>query len=151
MICSIRPARSGESDLIADVFLRSWKTLTPDIPIGHTDDQVRAWMRDSVMVEKRVTVATQGDEVIAMMALSEDGEGGWIDHLYVAPEHAGHGVGTALVKHALDVLPAPVRLYTFQCNERARRFYEARGFRVEKLGDGSGNEQKLPDVMYRWG
>lgn len=102
------------------------------------------------MLEKRVFVATENDAVIAMMAISEDGEGGWIDHLYVAPEHVGGGVGSMLVKRALESLRAPVRLYTFQSNERARRFYEARGFQVAALGDGSGNELGVPDVLYRY-
>lgn len=146
----IRPARPDESLAIADVFLRSWKTLMPDIPIGHTDEQVRSWIAGSVMLEKRVFVATENDAVIAMMAISEDGEGGWIDHLYVAPEHVGGGVGSMLVKRALESLRAPVRLYTFQSNERARRFYEARGFQVAALGDGSGNELGVPDVLYRY-
>ncbi|HYJ33612.1 MAG TPA: GNAT family N-acetyltransferase, partial [Candidatus Binatia bacterium] len=101
----------------------------PDIPIGHTDGQVRAWIAGSVMVEKRVYVAVENESVAAMMAISEDGEGGWIDHLYVAPEHVGRGVGSALVNEALALLRAPVRLYTFQSNVRAREFYEARGFR----------------------
>ena len=149
MTFTIRPARPDESLAVADVFLRSWKTLMPDIPIGHTDDQVRAWIAASVMVEKRVFVAIDEDAVIAMMAISEDGGGGWIDHLYVAPEHARRGVGSALVKEALRTLRSPVRLYTFQANERARRFYEARGFCAVEFGDGSGNESGLPDVLYR--
>jgi GNAT superfamily N-acetyltransferase len=149
MTPTIRPASPNESGTIADVFLRSWKTLMPDIPIGHTDEQVHAWIANSVMADKRVFVATENDAVIAMMAISEDGEGGWIDHLYVAPESVGRGVGTALLGHALAILRAPVWLYTFQGNERARRFYELRGFKAVKFGDGAGNEVGLPDVLYR--
>lgn len=149
MAPTIRPASPNESAAIADVFLRSWKTLMPDIPIGHTDEQVRSWIANSVMVDKRVFVASENDVVVAMMAISEDGEGGWIDHLYVAPEAVGRGVGTALLEHALAILRAPVWLYTFQSNERARGFYELRGFKAVKFGDGTGNEVGLPDVLYR--
>ncbi|HYJ31965.1 MAG TPA: GNAT family N-acetyltransferase, partial [Candidatus Binatia bacterium] len=67
----------------------------------------------------------------------------------VAPEHVGRGVGSALVNEALALLRAPVRLYTFQSNVRAREFYEARGFRAVRFGDGTGNEVGVPDVMYR--
>ena len=149
MTTTLRPAHPNDSLAIADVFLRSWKILTPDIPLGHTDDQVRAWIAASVMVEKRVFVTIDDDAVIAMMAISEDGGGGCIDHLYVAPEHVGRGVGSALLEHALATLRAPVRLYTFQANERARRFYEARGFCAVEFGDGTGNELGMADVMYR--
>jgi len=41
-------------------------------------------------------------------------------------------------------------LWTFQRNAAARRFYEKHGFMVIKQTDGSANEQKEPDAMYRW-
>ena len=47
-------------------------------------------------------------------------------------------------------LPSPIRLYTFQENQRARAFYERRGFNAVKLSDGSGNEEKCPDILYEW-
>lgn len=122
----------------------------PDIPMGHTDGQIRDWIRRSVMVEKRVFVAVGEDQaIVAMMAVSEDHDGGWIDHLYVAPEWVGSGIGTALLQEASRTVRAPIRLYTFQANARARRFYEARGFVAVEFGDGSGNELGLPDVLYR--
>jgi hypothetical protein len=42
MSFSIRPARPDESPVVAEVFLRPWKALMPFIPLGHTDDEVRA-------------------------------------------------------------------------------------------------------------
>lgn len=41
-----------------------------------------------------------------------------------------------------------VRLYTFQANQGARRFHERHGFRVVGFGDGSGNEEGVPDPLY---
>ena len=32
----------------------------------------------------------------------------------------------------------------------ALRFYEARGFRAICFTDGADNEEKMPDVRYRW-
>jgi ribosomal protein S18 acetylase RimI-like enzyme len=60
------------------------------------------------------------------------------------------GIGTPLLEHARRALSPPIRLYTFQCNESARQFYERRGFRPIAFGDGSGNEEKCPDVLYEW-
>ena len=40
------------------------------------------------------------------------------------------------------------KLHCFQANEGARRFYERHGFRAEAFGDGSGNEEGLPDITY---
>ena len=60
---------------------------------------------------------------------------------YLLPEWVDGGIGSRLLDLALRELPPPVRLYTFQCNERARRFYERRGFEAIAFGDGSGNEE----------
>jgi hypothetical protein len=46
--------------------------------------------------------------------------------------------------------PAGFTLWVFQQNERARRFYEARGLTLVKLTDGSGNEERTPDALYEW-
>jgi len=50
----------------------------------------------------------------------------------------------------LKELPPPIRLYTFQDNQRARNFYERRGFRAVTYSDGAGNEEKCPDMLYEW-
>jgi len=74
---------------------------------------------------------------------------GWIDQLYVLPGAQGRGIGTSLLEiaqHAFDHL----QLWTFQRNANARRFYQARGFALLRETDGSGNEEKEPDALYRW-
>lgn len=38
----------------------------------------------------------------------------------------------------------------FQLNDKARRFYERRGFVAVEFGDGTGNEEGEPDVRYHW-
>ncbi|MEI9852191.1 MAG: GNAT family N-acetyltransferase [Sphingomonas sp.] len=74
---------------------------------------------------------------------------GWIDHLYVDPPYHSRGIGTLL----LDAVKAEIddiRLWTFQANLGARRFYARHGFVAEEFTDGSGNEERQPDVRYRW-
>jgi hypothetical protein len=41
-----------------------------------------------------------------------------------------------------------LRVATFQRNAGARRFYERNGFVAARLGDGKGNEEGEPDVVY---
>jgi RimJ/RimL family protein N-acetyltransferase len=41
-------------------------------------------------------------------------------------------------------------LFVFARNTPARAFYERRGCRVVGTGDGSGNEEREPDVEYAW-
>jgi len=83
-----------------------------------------------------------------MMATSENETGSWINQLYVEAENVGKGYGSQLLERALSELKKPIRLYTFQENRGARRFYERNGFRAVQFSGGSENEEKCPDVLY---
>jgi ribosomal protein S18 acetylase RimI-like enzyme len=95
-----------------------------------------------------VTVAVLGGEIIGVLAVSCQAGVGWIDQLYVQPGWERRGVGSRLLEAALKSLPRPVRLYTFEQNQGARRFYERQGFVAIRFGDGTGNEESIPDVLY---
>ena len=82
------------------------------------------------------------------VASAREGDGAWIEQLYLMPGWTGQGIGGQLLAAALARLPRPVRLYCFQANAGARAFYERQGFRAIAFGDGSGNEEGCPDVLY---
>ena len=77
-------------------------------------------------------------------------DGDWLTHLYVHPDEIGTGVGHALFEHVTTLRPDGFQFWVFQQNERARRFYEAHGAVPVEFTDGSGNEEKTPDVRYEW-
>jgi GNAT superfamily N-acetyltransferase len=83
--------------------------------------------------------------VVAVMALTP----GHLEQLYVAPDRLGGGIGRRLVDLAKERSPSGLSLWTFQVNDRARRFYERNGFVAVELTDGS-NEEGQPDVRYEW-
>ena len=95
-------------------------------------------------------VLDNDNATLAYMTLELRSDGGWIDQLYVHPDATSRGYGTELLALAKRELPAPIRLYTFQQNAGARRFYERVGFVIEQLSDGLMNEERCPDVLYRW-
>ena len=74
---------------------------------------------------------------------------GWIDHLYVDPDFHGRGIGSSLVRLA-QAEQTELRLYTFQSNLRAQALYERHGFIILERTDGARNEEKMPDMTYRW-
>lgn len=111
----------------------------------HTDDDVRVHFSETVMPAGGAWVAHYGPTIVAMMVLVE----GWIDQLYVDPDHQGLGVGSALVDWAKTRSPEQIRLWTFETNTRARSFYEHHGFVTVDRTDGD-NEEGAPDVRYRW-
>jgi hypothetical protein len=55
-----------------------------------------------------------------------------------------------LIELAQRERPGGLELWTFQANQGARRFYERHGFEAIELTDGSGNEERTPDVRYAW-
>src|SRR4051794_33133862 len=137
----IRRAGPDDADAIADVFLASFGA-TYDFPLAHTDDDVRLWVREVLVEQEETWIATSDASVVGLLAL----EPGWVDQLYVAPDRLGEGIGRRLLDVAKERSPSGLRLYTFQVNGRARRFYERNGFVAEWFGDGAANEERQPDV-----
>jgi GNAT superfamily N-acetyltransferase len=147
---TFRPAVLADAGEAASVYLASRHELVAFAPLAHTDDEVRGWIRDYLIPTGGVTVALWEGKAVGMMALSREAEVGWIDHLYLLPSAVGHGIGARFVERAKTEIGPPIRLYTFQANEGARRFYERHGFQAIELGDGTGNEEGVPDVLYEW-
>ena len=143
----IRPATPEDATPIADVWLESWRA-TFDFEPAHPDEDVRRWVREELL-EAEDWVATdpsRGDRVIALLGLSDV----MVEQLYVRPEWIGRGVGRGLLDLAKRRRPDGLELYCFAANDRARRFYERNGFTAVAFGDGSGNMERQPDVLYRW-
>jgi GNAT superfamily N-acetyltransferase len=144
----IRPAQAADAHAIADVLLASRKTYVAFAPLVHPDAAVRSWIRHTLVPSGGVSVAVEADRIVGMMAVTLEGNCGWIDQLYVHPSRVACGIGSALLTQGLMHLPRPVRLYTFAENQGARRFYERHGFVAIAFGDGSDNEEGQPDVLY---
>ncbi len=75
-------------------------------------------------------------------------DGGWVEQLYVAPEHLRRGYGSQLVRLA-QATRGELALWTFEANVAARAFYEAHGFRPTGPAS-SDNEERAPAICYRW-
>ena len=93
----------------------------------------------------RVHVAEDSGTVVGFCARNGDD----LDALYVASEKRGQGIGAALLRHAQTVVDR-LELWTFQANEGAQRFYLRHGFVEMQRTDGSGNDERLPDIQYEW-
>jgi GNAT superfamily N-acetyltransferase len=145
-VITIRRASSGDAEAITAVYLASFRGALPQVRLVHTDGEVRAWIAGHVIPALETWVADDDGEVVAMMAL----EPGWIEQLYVAPGRTGEGIGGQLLALAKERATGPIDLWTFQVNAGARRFYERNGFVAVEFTDGSGNEEREPDVRYRW-
>jgi GNAT superfamily N-acetyltransferase len=143
---SIRRATASDGGGIGDVWLTSWRA-TFDFPPAHPDDDVRRWLAEELLTRTETWVAVEPrGRVVALIALGE----ATVEQLYVAPDWFGRGVGGRLLDLARTRRPHGLELFCFQINRRARAFYEHRGFVPIAYGDGSGNDEHQPDVLYRW-
>ena len=143
----MRRATDADAAEVAEIWLAAF-AATYDFPHAHTDDDVRAWIRDELLPGEETWLAVDPDGSIAgFMVLTQD----LLDHLYVRPHRSGRGIGSRLVGLAKALRPGGLDLYTFQANTGARRFYERHGFVAIAFDDaGAGNEEHQPDVRYRW-
>jgi len=142
----IRPGRRDDAEAIADVLLDSRREAMPWLPVLHSREDAIAYFAGLVLLHQQVFVAEVNRLVAGFMAL----EGDLVEHLYVAPAFQGWGIGDKLVALAKLLCPEGLKLWTFTPNARARRFYEARGFRASQFTDGTRNEEREPDVLYTW-
>jgi ribosomal protein S18 acetylase RimI-like enzyme len=144
----VRPALPADATRVAEVLLSSRRAFLPYAAIAHPDDDVHEWVKNVLIPSGSVTVAQVDGNVAGALATAEEDDASWITQLYLAPAHVRLGIGTLLLRHALSLLQPPVRLYTFQQNTGARRFFERFGFKAMRFTDGSENEERCPDVLY---
>ncbi len=142
----LRRAEPADALAAANVWLRSYTAALPAFRRAHSDDEVRAWFRDVVVPTRETWVADAGGSVVGLLVLAP----GDLDQLYLDPDWRGRGIGDRLVALAKERYPEGLELWTFQANEPACRFYERHGFVAVERTDGSGNEERQPDVRYVW-
>jgi GNAT superfamily N-acetyltransferase len=145
---ALRRAIPADAPEVAELFLASRRDALPYLPALHTDDDTRRWMAEVVFAAGEVWVAAVDGRIVGFAALN--GGRDHLDHLYLLPGWYGRGIGSALLLRVKERSTGRLQLWTFQRNVRARAFYEARGFSVAALADGSANEEREPDVLYRW-
>ena len=138
----IDAATPGDAAAMAQV-LGGWVRQTPWMPKLHLPVE-DVWFCTSLIDTCAVRVLRLPD-VAGFVA--------WRDRqvlaLYLAPAVRGFGHGKALLDLAKSG-QQHLELWTFQANTRAIAFYQREGFAEVFRTDGSGNNEKLPDVQLGW-
>ena len=144
----IRRARPEDLGAAVGVWERArWDAQQPRLQerMKYSHEDNFRHFREVVMRENEVWLAVEGNEVVGLVALGEHK----VAQLHVEPRCQGRGLGTALLDRAKELSPEGLTLFTFQGNERARAFYERRGFRAVQFGVSPPPESE-PDVKYAW-
>jgi GNAT superfamily N-acetyltransferase/chorismate mutase len=142
----VRPADPEESDALAALYGRS--RAEASMPPGvHTAEEDRGWFAARLRDGEHEALVAERDGVLLGYALLTST---WLDHLFVDPAVQGSGVGGVLLDTAKGVRPEGLCLWVFESNTPARAFYARRGFVELERTDGSGNEEKAPDIRMAW-
>ena len=141
----LRQATVDDAEAIAQIYFASYRQLT-FLPMLHDVDSYRWYVANRMLKEWTVTVAEDDSGIVSFLGL----HGEEVGHFYTSPDHIGQGAGTKLMQMVQASGIAALELWCFQANARARRFYETRGFRAIRFTDGADNEERTPDVRYRW-
>ncbi|WP_405695376.1 GNAT family N-acetyltransferase [Streptomyces sp. NBC_01185] len=143
----LRAANAGDAEGITRVFLASREAALPGLARVHSDEDTLAWITHVLLPGTRVWVAEgAAGELLGFASL----DGDELDQLYLRPDTLRQGIGTRLLEQVKEASRGELSLYTFQRNTGARAFYERHGFVAVAYDDGGRNEEKEPDVLYRW-
>lgn len=139
----LRAARSTDAGAVGAI-LSEFVDTTDWMPRVHTraEDVAHA---GTLIMRGWVTVAQVEDKVVGFSAC----DAAKLNALYVAKRARGQGIGSALVK-TLQAQQRKLRVWTFQANTGAQKFYARHGFAEVTRTDGAENDEKLPDIRFEW-
>ena len=141
------PRRARVDDLpdIAKIHRLAFCRAMPHLPILHTPAEDLNFYTTAVFPHAEIRLLEWSDLILGFIVFRP----GWVDQLYIHPDCQRRGLGSRLLELAQESSDT-LHAWTFRGNAGARVFYEKRGFQVELETDGSGNEEKEPDVLYVW-
>jgi GNAT superfamily N-acetyltransferase len=102
-------------------------------------------------------VCADGDAIVGFACVGPNRDGldasvGELYALYVQPEHLGKGLGHQLLAAAEQRLAArgfvTATLWTLEPNDRARRFYEHRGWQADGASMPDETDPEIREVRY---
>lgn len=162
----IRPATADDATTLATIHIDSWRSayrgLVPDSRLDALDydsrtKHFRQWLTDAdsqlCVIEDNGTVAGFCTFGTSRDLDADEEATGEIWGIYLAPNHWRKRLGTALCQHAEQTLRlqgcTAATLWVFADNPRARRFYEAMGFKADGASKTLRIGVPLEAVRYR--
>lgn len=142
----IRQAARADMSVCAAI-LNDWIDKTEWMPRVHDHADVVRWYETELFGSRTVLIAEREGKIDGYLAV-DDSEP-MITALYLRDGSCGGGIGKALLDAAKARLARPTTLWTFVENHRAQAFYKREGF-VEVMRTDGDNEEKLPDILFRW-
>jgi ribosomal protein S18 acetylase RimI-like enzyme len=159
----IRQAQPEDAESIALVHVRGWQSAYRDVFPGEAlaglsvEQRAQMW-RGQIASGGAVIVAEENAVVQGFAAVGpsqdEEAEGfGELYAIYVEPSLWGRGIGRELCRAAEEALRrggfGEAILWVLEDNPRARRFYEAIGWRTDGMRTIEILGVEVPELRYR--
>ncbi len=165
-VIKVERATPDDAGIICDIRDRAWIEAYPNPELGITAKDIEinakglngefvpkriAWFKDKLAKndEDWICYTAQIDNVAVgfVVASTEDSGRKFINSIYMEPNFQGKGLGTMLIKKALDWLGDEEAIYleVLSYNQNAINFYERFGF--EKTDTVVPHEEGAPDYI----
>ena len=102
------------------------------------------WVAYCEMTQRHNTNNNQGGIVDVLPTNDKE-----VQSLYIKAGFQRLGFGQAAINHAQEQCNE-LRLWVFQANTDAQKFYQKLGFEALETTDGQDNDYGLPDIFYLW-
>ncbi|MEO0714043.1 MAG: GNAT family N-acetyltransferase [Pseudomonadota bacterium] len=145
---AIRPIAPADQEAVVQLWKASWHSIgisnVHDDAVGHAALMER--LTASLGTCWDVYVCEADGALAGMLAI--DPSTHELSQLFVAPDHQGRGVGTALLAHARALMPGGLWLTAAAENTRARHWYERENFILERIDRNDAFDRDI--AVYRW-
>ena len=112
-----------------------WERVFPDSQPHN--EPAKVFDSKLVVADDLLFLAEDAECIIGTVMAGYDGHRGWLYTVAVSPEYRRRGIGTSLVRHAVEALRAAgcikVNLQIRAENSAVRGFYDSLGFEAEAL------------------
>ena len=145
---TVRRAATEDGPAVAALYTAARVHAVPQMPPArHTAEEDVAFYSRRIADDDVTTWLAEADGALLGFAICTPT---FLDGLYVRPGLTGQGIGSLLLDVVEATHPDGYELWVFESNTGARRLYERRGLVEVERTDGSGNEEKAPDVRMAW-
>lgn len=141
MAVEIVPVDSSGVDEASRVHALSWQDshrafCTPDFTALHTPERQARYLAQKMAAGSRLYLLRLDGTTVGVVSVT----GSLIEDLYILPEYQNRGLGTALLRYAIDRCDGVPTLWILENNAGAERLYRREGFtptgRRSAIADG---------------
>ena len=124
--------------------LEDWAEATSWLPTVDSAGE-RADYGLWLLEHTQVTILRYNSQFVGFLAL----EGNIVQSLYIKAAFQRLGFGQVAINYAQEQYNE-LKLWVFQANTDAQKFYQKLGFEALDTTDGQDNDYGLPDIFYLW-